>query len=622
MRQSCSLVISLLIVMTPCFAKVAQADLVGYWPFDGDAAAVVGMDGVPLNGPIAPALDRLGMPNGALSFAGASQQYVDIPGGGGLEGAGVGTISMWVQWLGAGQDAACCGGAVGPVLSRQQNGVFSDNIIALDGPDPVTANVTWRQSGAGGPNTITGTTPVGGDYHHVAVAFSTFGSELYLDGSLQGTGIGPALNAGFDTPLSIGAWSGDGAGFATANIDDVAIFDDFLSGNQIMSLADGSATPETVGPGGPGPQPPMPGIPVVSAYPSSEFTGDGRLAVSAVNGAGLQPDGGHVTAPPGGTMWLTAQDDPNPFLGFDLGSVHALDSVRIWNYNEAANPTCCLGRGIAQLDVMVAGEDGVFSTHIAGQTLAQAPGTATDFSETLSLSGTEARYVLFSNTTNHGDPSFTGLSEVQFDGSPAPGDVGEVPLPATIHAVSSNLAGFDRNADYIVNGNGKFANWHSITPDGRMWLNQGSFAGGEPDLEPEITFDLGEVKQLDRMKVWNYNEILPGREDLLERGVRLADILVAGEDLVFTTLIEDQVFVLAPGMADVDFAQVIDLMGAEARYIKFDIDISAGVGDNDFVGLSEVQFFQVPEPGGALMLLIGLACLSARRLSACRRQRS
>lgn len=33
----------------------AEAALVGYWPLDGDAMAVVGTDGVPVNGPTAAA---------------------------------------------------------------------------------------------------------------------------------------------------------------------------------------------------------------------------------------------------------------------------------------------------------------------------------------------------------------------------------------------------------------------------------------------------------------------------------------------------------------------------------------------------------------------------------------
>lgn len=182
-------------------------------------------------------------------------------------------------------------------------------------------------------------------------------------------------------------------------------------------------------------------------------------------------------------------------------------------------------------------------------------------------------------------------------------------IPATIHSVSSNLkdvTGFDRTAEYTVNGAGLTGQNHSINPEGTMWLNNGTFAAPN-DLEPEITFDLGSVQSVASMKVWNYNETLPGRPELLGRGVGTADILVAGEDLAFTTLIAGQAFNIAPGVEDADFGQTIPL-NTDARYVKLDISANAG-GDNNFVGLSEVQFNAVPEPSSLLTLIIGLTML-------------
>jgi hypothetical protein len=192
-------------------------------------------------------------------------------------------------------------------------------------------------------------------------------------------------------------------------------------------------------------------------------------------------------------------------------------------------------------------------------------------------------------------------------------------IPASIHSVSSNLGdvtGFDRIADHVVSGAGLVGQTHSINPEGTMWLNTGTFT--EPnDLEPEITFDLGSVQPLASMKVWNYNESLPNRPELLGRGVATADILVAGEDLTFSTLIPNQAIDIAPGVEDADFGQVIDLLGQDARYVKLDISANHG-GDADFVGLSEVQFFAVPEPTGGLALLLGVGML----VCSLRRQRA
>ncbi len=176
---------------------------------------------------------------------------------------------------------------------------------------------------------------------------------------------------------------------------------------------------------------------------------------------------------------------------------------------------------------------------------------------------------------------------------PPPADL----LTATIHSVSSELiTNFNRGAENVVNGSGLFLDGsHSITPDGTMWLNAGNGCCGDaPDPlgpEAEIVFDLGSVVSLDRMKVWNYNEMLPNRPELLMRGVALGDILTAGDDLEFTTFAADVEFEIAPGDELEDFGQVIDLAGTNARYVKLALLANHG-GDNDFLGLSEVQFFE------------------------------
>ncbi|MCA9197073.1 MAG: DUF4457 domain-containing protein [Planctomycetales bacterium] len=412
-----------------CCANGVRADLIGYWPFDGSSEAIVGEDGFDVNGPLDVAVDRNGTARGALEFNGIDQ-YVEVSGGGGLDGVLGGTISMWVAWNGF-QDSDCCGGTAGSVLARQANGQFSDNILTLSDPDPEFGSVVWRQSGGPAPALITGLDPVGdGQWRHIAVTFSPLGSELFIDGESQGTAVGNTpLNSNPDIPLSIGAWAGDGQGFSATFIDDVAIFDDILSGSQIASLFDGSKTPETVGPGTPVGEIPPPELP--------------------------------------------------------LGAIRA-----------------------------------------------------------------------------------------------------------TIHSVSSNLgdnSGFNRRADFLVDLSGWDDGTHVINPEGSMWLNNGSFV--EPnDFDPEVTFDLGGVVSLDSVKVWNYNEDLEGRPELLGRGVAVADILIAGEDEDYSVLIEDQEFEIAPGDTTIDFGQVIELGGVQARYVRFAISENHG-GDNDFVGLSEVIFF-------------------------------
>ena len=126
-----------------------------------------------------------------------------------------GTISLWANWTDF-QDDDCCGGTFGTIFARQANGQFSDNIITLSDPDPEVANVVWRQTGGPAPPLIYGTDAVGEDqWRHIAVTFGPDGSELFLDGISQGVEVGAMpLRSNPDIPLSIGAWAGDGNGFA------------------------------------------------------------------------------------------------------------------------------------------------------------------------------------------------------------------------------------------------------------------------------------------------------------------------------------------------------------------------------------------------------------------------
>jgi hypothetical protein len=102
--------------------------------------------------------------------------------------------------------------------------------------------VNWRQNGAGVAN-IAGTTVVMNDtWRHLAVTFTETNSELFVDGTSQGTGTGGVLHDNLATALAIGAWIGDGASYATATIDDVSIWNRVLNVGEIQDLAAGFET--------------------------------------------------------------------------------------------------------------------------------------------------------------------------------------------------------------------------------------------------------------------------------------------------------------------------------------------------------------------------------------------
>lgn len=237
------------------------AALISYWPFNGNATATRGTNGT-FSGAVTATTDRNNAAGSALAFSGASQ-YVNVTGGGGLNGATSGTISMWAKWNGTSQDADCCG-SWGAILARQGNGLFSDDILALNGSNPATARVVWRQSGGPAPVLITGTTAVGNTWHHVAVTFSSTGSTLYIDGAAQGSATGTGMSNNTGVPLSIGAWAGDGGGFMNGSLDDVAIWDQPLSAAQIAQIAAGTKVPLDFG----GPE--------SAVY----YSGDGRMTTN------------------------------------------------------------------------------------------------------------------------------------------------------------------------------------------------------------------------------------------------------------------------------------------------------------------------------------------------------
>ena len=182
----------------------------------------------------------------------------------------------------------------------------------------------------------------------------------------------------------------------------------------------------------------------------------------------------------------------------------------------------------------------------------------------------------------------------------------------TIKDVSSELVGnfgvlfsnFDRGAIRVLDGSGfdEALGEHNVIPDGNrgggMWLNSGTYSPPGPDAPNDpnapgavITFDLGINTALHSVTVWNYNET--ARPDLVNRGANDVEILIATSEGGEFTSIGDFNFTIAPGVANQNFGQIIDLSSfpetGDARLVRFNIKSNHG-GDDNFVGLSEVRF--------------------------------
>ncbi len=159
-------------------------------------------------------------------------------------------------------------------------------------------------------------------------------------------------------------------------------------------------------------------VTVLSVYSEFSNANDLRHATNLVNGNGLFGDI-HVVNPQR-TMWLTgpvanppAGDFTNAFVTFDLGAVRTLDQMRVWNYNEAGAIT---RRGIQRADIYTSIDGVTFTTNFPNTFFNRASGTFSNFSQTIGLGGTSARFIGFKVLTNYFESSDSrvGLAEVKF----------------------------------------------------------------------------------------------------------------------------------------------------------------------------------------------------------------
>jgi hypothetical protein len=221
-----------------CLAATARAALIESLPLDGTTNATVGTSGTTPNG-AAYTTDHSGNANGAFEFTPGgttSSTYVSVAGGGGLAGLTTGTIAFWAEWTGT-QETACCGGISGVMVGRQDDNVYSNDIIGLNNSNPALGSVRVQLNDAG-TNTVSGATPVGnGVWHFITLTFTSGSEDLYIDGHLDGTGTSNVtVNGDTTTPLALGAWLGGGNSFASGAMSDFQVYDTVLTQAQIQAL--------------------------------------------------------------------------------------------------------------------------------------------------------------------------------------------------------------------------------------------------------------------------------------------------------------------------------------------------------------------------------------------------
>jgi tetratricopeptide (TPR) repeat protein len=153
--------------------------------------------------------------------------------------------------------------------------------------------------------------------------------------------------------------------------------------------------------------------------------------------------------------------------------------------------------------------------------------------------------------------------------------------PVTARADSSHL---DMTVERIVDGTGlEDADKDGLFEHGErpenMWLSEQVRTRGQ------VEFELGRLYELGSILVWNYNE-----RGHTKRGVKTADISVWTADTGWQKIFDDFEFAEAEGSFDYDEPTLVRFDGLKTQRVRFD-DI-ANLGDEEYVGLSEVRFFQ------------------------------
>lgn len=208
-------------------------------------------------------------------------------------------------------------------------------------------------------------------------------------------------------------------------------------------------------------------------------------------------------------------------------------------------------------------------------------------------------------TTN--DP-FTPTVTVQLSGEVT----GNLILPVTVSSVSTELVAFGRAAANSVNGNGltglgSAGSSHNIGESGLVWTTSGNIIAPN-DLDPQVTYDLGAVHQVTKIREWGYNDptvnLVLGTPATI-MGPDQVEIFTSTDNVAFTSAGTVN-FALASGTAGYTGNEITVNLPA-ARYIRFDIKsnhagaLFDGTGANPgtidnrgLTGLSEVRFEGTP----------------------------
>jgi hypothetical protein len=228
------------LVILLLLSQTLQADLVGYWPLDGDVldASGNGLDGT-INGTVVPTADRSGNPDSAMQFGGGAGDNVDLGDPPQLQLTGAMTLAAWVSLDSSNTNNARIFAKAGGSGARS----WSLNIEASSGG--VANPATFQISASGASNiSISDPEPLDTDewVHLAGVYRPGEATEIYVNGQLK------ARNT---TDIPTGQFSNNGRNVLigsrndcsncgwVGSIDDVRIYNHALTEGEILTVMAG-----------------------------------------------------------------------------------------------------------------------------------------------------------------------------------------------------------------------------------------------------------------------------------------------------------------------------------------------------------------------------------------------
>jgi len=248
-RNAC-LTAAVFLAALSAVSGAAQAELVGYWTFNGNAndSSTYTNNGTASNVSYTTDLptELAGHASQSASFNGSSSDVI-VPYTSSLYCNSAVTIAFWMKALNTDQSnnfrrafSNIAGGAYG--FEFQQDIGSTNMQVRID------TNSTDSEGKANGINQCKNIgTAFDGNWHHIAITADSTGTlTTYFDGLgtaqsfLFGTTFGSTANIRFGNSMN------EPSDWLKGSMADAAMWNNVLTGNQIAALADGSATPLTI----------------------------------------------------------------------------------------------------------------------------------------------------------------------------------------------------------------------------------------------------------------------------------------------------------------------------------------------------------------------------------------